>query len=550
MQNSHDVRSCILQKVDTFQQLGMMACTCKTFRDQIYATDKLWTDLGRRICGDEHWSHSNSTMSPRRLAMIRACPWMSEPKRFEVPILNNIRTLGGNVSIKQIEVVQNYCIFTATLRGGGLMRDGNFVEITTDAYGTTTRNDMVTTLAGPRLSMPPSPEDIDTMRLLNATQWRPHELYPSSPLIEAVRRVHDSLFMVFCSELNRSHAIIYFVSSRTYSVLYTYRCFMRPHWKTHTVFVRPGEIWIYEEGHRRTTLTYFGPVGNTAVNARPERGVRDAFWAAFRGDVDRSMELLGRHGFAPSEIYRLQEDRFRLVDAVMLSRNSLALDTLLQHLPEFADSLLLYKAIDMGSLAMAHVLLKHGVDPSDNCSEPMFRTVRSKGGTIELFKLLMTAGAVLYPCCMLYHIRPWTHAAIVDSILSRWTGSMCTHEENPLFVDWLLNGGDFSGPMRAAAALRPELVHQANDQGHTPLMLAAGSLTENNVRCLLDLKADIHARDTADHTALDWCNAASDSDLVPDWYLDAYTAFDAPAAFEFDEDGRYRNGMGIRGLLA
>jgi hypothetical protein len=552
MQSSQDIRSCILNKVDTFQHLGMLARTNKAFKAQIYSCDKLWTELGKKLCGEEYWPPGNSHrhLNARQLAMIRTCPWMSEPRRFEVPLLNNIRTMGGTVSIRQMEVSHNYCTFTATLRGGGLVRDGNYVEVMTDAYGNTCRNDMISLPSIPRLHTPPTAHEIDMMRMLNATKWRPYELYPSSPMIDLVRVVHQSLFMVFCNELHRSHSIIYFVSTRTLSVLHTHRCFMRPHWKMHNVFVRPGEMWFFEDNHKNPVLTYFGPVGNHGcVNTHPERGVRDAFWAAYRGNVQHALEIFDRNGVQSKEIYRLQEDRYRLVDAVMLSKNEDALDQLLERFPDFADIFLLYKAIESGSPTMAGVLLRRGVDPADDCSEPLFRTIRSRNGSLEMYSLLVSKGARVYPCCMMYHIRPWTDFEIVHRLLLLWTGDTCAHEENPLFVHWLLNGGDYSEPMRAAAETHPELANQANENGLTPIMLAAGSLCVENVRTLIDLKADLRARDKENRSVLDWCDAAADSDLMPEWYMDAYTAFETPAAFEFDDANRSANSQAIRALL-
>lgn len=554
MQSSVDIRACILQKVDTFQHLGMLACTSQAFRAQIYSTDKLWGDLGKKVCGEAYWSANihGRQYTTRFAIMLRVCPWMTEPRRFEVPLLNNIRTLGGTVSIRNVEVMHNYCIFSAVLRGGGLVHEGNHVEIMTDAYGRTSRNDMVSMLTGPRPTAAPlTPHEIDLMHMLVTTKWRPHELYPSSPIIDAVRVIHDSLFMVFCAETSRSHSIIYFVSARTLRVLHTHRCFMRAHWLTRNVFARTGELWIYEDNHRNPTLTYFGPIGNQMEppNPHPERGVRDAFWAACRGDAKLALDLLAKNGFRSEEIYRLQEDHHRLVDAVMLSQNEEALDHLLSRMPDFASILQLYKTIDNGSLALANVLLKRGVDPGDDCSEPLFRAIRSRKSSLDMYRLLVSHGARVYPCCMLYHVRPWTHPELVHRILLLWPGDQCAHEENPLFVEWLRIGGDYSAPMRAAAEGHPELVNQVSYKGYTPLLLAAGSLCVENVRCLLELKADPRARDKAGHSALDWCYAAADEDAMPGWYIDVYDSLDAPAAFEYEEVGRVANAKEIVDLL-
>ena len=553
MNSSPDIRGCILQKVDTFQHLGMLARTNKAFKAQIYATDRLWTDLGQKLCGEEHWPQGNSHrhLNARQLAMIRTCPWTSEPRRFEVPMLHAIRTMGGTVSVRQLEVAHNYCILTSTVRGGGLVRDANHAEIMTDAYGVTCRNDMLQFPPGPRLHTTPTPQEIDLMRVLNATKWRPYELYPSSPMIDAVRMVHDSLFMVFCNELNQRYTVVYFVSSRTLSVLHTHRCFMRPHWKTRNVCVRPGEMWLFDDNHRNPTLTYFGPVDNhhSGPHTHPERGVRDAFWAAYRGNVPLALELLGRNGIPPYEIYRLQEDRHRLVDAVMLSHSATALDQLLTHLPEFATEFLLYKTIDMGQLALTDVIIRHGVDPDDDYSEALFRAIRSQKATLAMYTLLVTHGARVYPCCMMHHIRPWTHPDIFHRLLRLWDGGACAHEDQPLFVHWLLKGGDFSDQMRAAAEAHPALANQANENGLTPLMLAAGSLRVENIKALIDLKADLRARDKENRSALDWCDAAADTDLVPEWYMNAFDADDAPAAFAVDTDHRVANAKAIRALL-
>jgi hypothetical protein len=553
MQTSPDIRAYILQKVDTFQHLGMLACTSQAFRSQIYSTDKLWLDMGRKVCGEDHWSPMGNTHgrrpSARFAVMLRVCPWMAEPRRIDVTLLNNTRTLGGNVAIRSLEVVHNYCVFSAILRGGGLVRDGNHVEIMTNAYNHTSRNDMINLLPGPPPKLASLREhEVELLHMLNVTRWRPHELYPSSPIIDAVRVIHDGLFMVFCAELKRAHSLIYFVSSRTLRVLHTHRCFMRAQWMTRNVFARPGEIWIYEDQHHHSTLTYFGPIGNDqGLTTHPERGVRDAFWAACRGDAEYALDVLARNGFRLEEMYALVEDGHRLVDAVMLSQNEAALDYLLARLPAFADVFQLYKAIDKGSLALANVLVKRGVDPND--SEALYRAIRSRHCSLDMYRLLVSHGACVYPCCMLYHVRPWTDAAIVHRLLLLWSGDRCVHEENPLFVQWLLNGGDYSAPMRALAETHPWLVHQISFRGYTPLLLAAGSLCVANVRCLLDFKADPGVCDRAGHSALDWCRAASEDEPMPDWYVDAYNVLDAPAAYDYDEAGRMVNAGAIADLL-
>jgi hypothetical protein len=553
MHSSHDIRSCVLQHIDTFQHLGMLARTNKAFRTQVYSSDTVWTDLGQKVCGEAHWpSVNHQKMGARELTRMRVCPWTSEPRRFEVPMLHSIRAMGGAVSVRQLEVSHEYCILTAAIRGGGLVRDANHAEIMTDAYGTTCRNDAIQFTPGPRHIQPTlATHEIDMMRMLNATKWRPYELYPSAPMIDAVRMVHETLFMVFCNELGRAHSILYFVSARTLSVLHTRRCFMRPHWRTRNVCVRPGEMWIFEDNHKNPTLTYFGPVGGgDHHHYQAERGVRDAFWAAFRGNVPHALGLLARNGVQANEIYRLQEDRHRLVDAVMLGHNNAnALDQLLTRLPDFTDVFLLYRAIDMGSLDMVSVLLRHGVDPADDGSEPLFRAIRSRRGSLDLYHLLVSHGARVYPCCMMHHIRPWTDPGIIQRLLLLWAGDDCIHEDNPLFVHWLLNGGDYAEPMRAAAATHPALPNQPNENGLTPLMLAAASLCVENVAALLDLKADPRARDNENRSAYDWCDAAVDSTDMPIWYMDAYNAFDAPAAFDFDDGEREANAQVIRKLL-
>jgi hypothetical protein len=134
-------------------------------------------------------------------------------------------------------------------------------------------------------------------------------------------------------------------------------------------------------------------------------------------------------------------------------------------------------------------------------------------------------------------------------VILPWSGNRCVHEENPLFVQWLLKGGDYSAPMRALAETHPWLVHQTSVRGYTPLLLAAGSLCVANVRCLLHLKADPGVRDREGRSALDWCLAASEDEPMPDWYVDAYNVLDAPAAYDYDEAGRMANATAIAALL-
>jgi hypothetical protein len=80
-------------------------------------------------------------------------------------------------------------------------------------------------------------------------------------------------------------------------------------------------------------------------------------------------------------------------------------------------------------------------------------------------------------------------------------------------------------------------------------MLAAASLCVDNVAALLDLKADPRARDKENRSAFDWCDAAVDSADMPIWYMTAYNAFEAPAAFDFDDGEREVNAEAIRELL-
>ena len=271
---SPDTTLCVLNHVDTVSHMGMLACTSQFFLRQIQANPYLWTNAGKRLCGAEHWPEKSDHMplgstqptfvfdDPRYLTMTRICPWMAAPKRIELGFLHSIRALGGTYNFKTLDVINHMCRLTITLRGDGLLQGGppTPLLIRTDAYGMTARFNAATQIGRAWKPKPPSLQEEALLEELQRTQWRPTALYESD--ITAVRVVHDGLFCVLASNSNilpTANTVLYFVSTRTRSVLHTHQFYMRPQWKMSNIFFRPGEIWIYEDYLNVPTLTYFGP---------------------------------------------------------------------------------------------------------------------------------------------------------------------------------------------------------------------------------------------------------------------------------------------------
>jgi hypothetical protein len=316
---------------------------------------------------------------------------------------------------------------------------------------------------------------------------------------------------------------------------------MRPQWRAQNVFFRSGEFWIYEDYLNRPMLTYFGPNKEHLPNPNSERNVRNAFWSAVRGDAPAAISMLVKY-HQEQQIYRLKENGVSLIEAAVSSNKISTLQTILERFPRFAKPQYMHSAIDTGNIEMTKIFLARGTDPDDCVSH----AIKSKNGSIELFDLLVSSGAEFCPCCMLYVVQPWTPVEIVANRLLP-KGAECEHQEDPLFIEWLVQGGNFVPHMRAVAAVDPDAVTETNEHNWTPLMLAAGGLDPYNVECLLDLKADVNVYDDAGHWALDWCMAASDQ--FPEWYNNAYDDRDTPFTFEFDEEERSVNAELIRDML-
>ena len=550
---SPDITRTILHYVDTIPHIGLLARTSQTLLKRTQIIANLWTNAGRQICGARHWpEHTTFPLGStqptfvfddaRYLTMTRVYPWLAAPRRIELNILHSFRLFGGEYSFKSMDMVDHICRLTITLRGGDLLQGGPSqpLLIRTDAYGLTARFNTATRINRPWQPKPPSQQEEALLRELRRTQWRPTTLYETD--IIAVRVVHDGLLCVMasCSATSPlTNSILYFVSTRTRSVLHTHRFFTRQHWNMSNIVFRAGEIWIYEDYLNVPTLTYFGPSHEHMLNlSSPELNRRDAFWAMAKGDANHSVKLLRKH-HTDAQIYKLQENGRFLVEAATASLLPEALNSLMEHLPGFARAHFMYRVLDTGHLDMATVFLTHGTNPAADDSEALRRVIRSRQGSVELIDMLLAKGAVLKPCCMLYCVRPWTPVEIVARRLLP-SGKdprpiKCTHEENPLFVEWLLGGGCLAPHMYAVAEACPDFVNQSSSvQGWTPLMLAAGTLDQANVECLLALKADVNVCDKAHHSALDWCIAAG-ADVIPDWYSDAYYDQDAPACYEHGE---------------
>ena len=266
-----------------------------------------------------------------------------------------------------------------------------------------------------------------------------------------------------------------------------------------------------------------------------------------RGDADLSIQLLRKH-YTDSQLYQLQENGRHLVQAAIASENPEALSAVMRHLPAFARPQFMYPVLDIGDLEMTRIFLAHDTDPSADGSEALRRVIRSKSGTLDMFRLLAHAGAVPKPCCMLYCVCPWTPIELITQGLLSGESIECTHEENPLFVEWLLGGECFAPYMRVVAKICPDFVNESNSHGWTPLMLAAGTLNQSNVECLLELNADVNVFDDAHHSALDWCIAAG-AGVIPEWYSEAYYDQETPACYKYGDEERAHNAELIHDLL-
>ena len=559
---SNDTTLSILHQINTIKHLGMMACTSKPISHQIKTNLVLWMNAGKLLCGSAHWpempvksppgSTKPSFDDPRYITMTRVCPWISEPRKIELGLLHSIRVFGGTYTFKSIDVSSHICRLTIAMKGDGMMRGGptTHMMVRTDAYGTTNRFNAITRTNRTWQPRQASQEEQQLLEDLVRAEWRPTALYETD--IRDVRIVHDGLFCVVacCPTASpTSNAVLYFVSTRTRSVLHTHRFYMRQQWQMGNVYFRPGEVWIYEDYLNVPTLTYFGPNYQRELNSYQEHHRRDAFWAMARGEADKAIQLLQIH-FEDTQIYRLQENERFLVEAAIASENPKALNTLMTQFPNFAQHRFMYRVLDMGNVEMAAIFLQYGADPAAEESDAVRRIIESKKGSINLLDMIIAKGAVLNRCCMLYHVQPWTPVNMVAERLLPLEGSIvCDHEDNPLFVEWLLRGGSYAHHIRAVAERNPTFVNEMNSTGWTPLMLAAGTLDLTNVECLLELKADVNVYDDAHHSALDWC-AAAGANIPPEWYSEAYYDQEAPACYEYGEQERSINRDLIHDMLA
>ena len=214
----------------------MLTQTCKSLKTYLYSTssEKLWTKAGEQFCGRAYWPQIDKTLphwkNPRTGTMLRVCPWISEPRKFEVSIINSIGVFGGKCRVKAMDVNGAQCVFRVEIDGTD---SAFFKNWTTQAYlhcNAYNMSEQQQEHASRRTWPPfkayrPSEEELLLVEELKQEKWRPDAMYPDRP-IQFVRIVHEGLLCVICHNSSSANmADIYFVSTHTRSVLHTHRYF-------------------------------------------------------------------------------------------------------------------------------------------------------------------------------------------------------------------------------------------------------------------------------------------------------------------------------------
>ena len=106
-----DVVGVVCARLDTVQQLAMLCRTNKFLRDYLYsgAGGKHWTDIARRICGEDHWPPVRADQpgagDGRYVAMLRLCPWVAVPQEIQIRVRDDVENMGcyGDISGMLVE---------------------------------------------------------------------------------------------------------------------------------------------------------------------------------------------------------------------------------------------------------------------------------------------------------------------------------------------------------------------------------------------------------------------------------------------------------------
>ena len=112
----------------------------------------------------------------------------------------------------------------------------------------------------------------------------------------------------------------------------------------------------------------------------------------------------------------LFENHHTLCDAVLLSHNVQALETLLKRIPGLANAYGLNKAVKMGNAQMTQLLLAYGANPNEN--NALHIAIASPISNGVIYDLLVSFGARANLGSQLYSVEPWTPTVdMLDKIL-------------------------------------------------------------------------------------------------------------------------------------
>lgn len=497
-----DLCTAVLNHVTSLASLGRMCQICKAFRDALLSPSArdAWLQAGREFCGDEHWPPVDESLprhnDPRYVTMIRCFPWISNGSYCHVDVTRAIWALGGRCNVMGIDRLNDFTALKLLVKGMQphpiLQHMTQFVFVGVDPQHFVLLHHFETVQTRCRDEFRTyTPSDWERQMLSRLKQeWHDFPLVNQS--IQAVRKVHRGLMCVFSHKAAAPYDFVdvYFVSTHTLAVMFSIRQRTRVESVSHCFAFAPGEIWASFDDHR---LVYFGPHKDwRRIDHAPP--VRQAMWAAFKGDTATAIDRLLRNGVEIPAL-RAGED-IGLLDMAVESGSAEAVDHLLRRFPQCAaqSQTGLSRAIRMQRADIVERLLDSKADATSQAL-----CAAATHGPASVFRLLLDRGASACTECLLQSVTPDTP---VDGVLD-WILNQAPRVEGPPLIHWLQGGGDLSRHILAAQSHLE--VNLANERGETPLMYAAATLVPANVQALLQCGADPSCRDAEGRSAAEWC---------------------------------------------
>ena len=273
----------------------MLCQTNKATRDYLLSMDGgvHWAAVARRICGEEYWPPVRPNQphgeDGRYVAMLRLCPWLSNP------VILNVHELD------ELPEESRFCFFNVI----GLMKFDGDDELILDSPDT-----------GLVFSIPPRPYepgeqyriDVESDDEARGFEVPDHEMteeekqyivkaeaffktpYFSDCTAYAAQIVHDGVVAIKACSSGRKH--ILFFSTKDFKMLRAACEHISANGDEPSVVFRPGEMWFATaEECESSIILYFGPSMEKAMNTSHPKA-ESAFWELHNGDTRKAVNIL------------------------------------------------------------------------------------------------------------------------------------------------------------------------------------------------------------------------------------------------------------------